>query len=72
MAYLIVIEYVPGAENKIADDLSRLDSIAIDNEVPSYLAKSTPFLPVPYLKLIVSTIEQTGLPRSVQTVLSCL
>ena len=39
LEYPIVIEYVRGAENKIADALSRLDSIAIDNEVPADLSK---------------------------------
>ena len=39
MEYPIVIEYVRGVENTIVDALSRLDSVAIDNEVPSDLAR---------------------------------
>ena len=42
MEYPIVIEYVRGAKNTVADTLSRLDSIAVDNEVPSDLAKGVP------------------------------
>ena len=38
MEYPIVIEYVRGAENSIADALSRLDSIAVDNKAPNELA----------------------------------
>ena len=45
--YPIVIEYVRGAENKIADALSRLDSIAIDNEVPADLARGVPSFACP-------------------------
>ena len=32
MEYPIVIEYVRGFENSIADALSRLDSVAVDNK----------------------------------------
>ena len=50
MEYPIVIEYVRGAENKIADALSRLDSIAIDNEVPADLARGVPSFACPVFK----------------------
>ena len=40
--YPIVIEYVCGSEYSIADALSRLDSVAVDNEVPAYLARHVP------------------------------
>ena len=42
MEYSIVIEYVRGFENSIADALSRLDSVAVDNEVPAKLARGVP------------------------------
>lgn len=35
MEYTIVINYVRVADNSIADAHSRLDSIAVDNEVPN-------------------------------------
>ena len=47
MEYPIVIEYVKGTENTIADALSRLDSSAIDCEVPSDLAKGVPSFACP-------------------------
>ena len=40
--YPIVIEYVRGAENSIADALSRLDSVSLDSNVPSNLTKGLP------------------------------
>ena len=39
MEYPIVIEYVRGSENSIADALSRLDLVAVDNEVPADFAR---------------------------------
>ena len=36
------IEYVRGCENVLADALSHLDSVSIDAEVPSELAKGVP------------------------------
>ena len=39
MEYPIVIEYVRGPENSIADALFCLDSVAIYNEEPNDLAK---------------------------------
>ena len=47
MEYPIVIEYVRGSENSIADALSRPDSVAVDNEVPAYLAKGVPSFACP-------------------------
>ena len=47
MEYPIVIEYVKGSENTIADALSRLDSCAISCEVPSDLAKGVPTFACP-------------------------
>ena len=47
MEYPIVIEYVKGTENTIADALSRLDSCAISCEVPSDLAKGVPSFACP-------------------------
>ena len=47
MEYPIVIEYVKGTENTIADALSRLDSSAISCEVPSELAKGVPSFACP-------------------------
>ena len=41
MEYSIAIEYVRGAENTIADALSRLDSVAIDKEVPAELREES-------------------------------
>ena len=38
--YLIVIEFVRKTENSIADALSRLDSIAVDNKVLNDLARA--------------------------------
>lgn len=40
--YPMQIEYVSGSENAIADALSRLDSMAIDSENPSDLAREIP------------------------------
>ena len=42
MEYPIQIEYVRGSENALADAFSRLDSVAIDSEVPNDLAKGVP------------------------------
>ena len=42
MEYPMQIKYVLGCENAIADALSRLDSVAIDAEVPAELAKGVP------------------------------
>ena len=42
MEYSMQIEYVRGCEHVIADELSRLDSVAIDAEVPAELAKGVP------------------------------
>ena len=39
-----MIEYLCGAENSIADALSRLDSIAVYNEVPNALARGVLFV----------------------------
>ena len=36
------ITYVRGCENAIADALSRLDSVSIDAEVPTELARGDP------------------------------
>ena len=47
MEYPIVIKYFRGADKEMADALSRLDSIAIDNEVPADLARSGPSVPCP-------------------------
>ena len=47
MEYPVVIEYVKGSENSIADALSRLESSAIDAEVPSDLAKGVPSFACP-------------------------
>ena len=47
MEYPIVIEYVKGSENTIANALSRLDSCAISCEVPSDLAKGVPTFACP-------------------------
>ena len=43
----IAIEYVRGAETTIADALSRLDSVAIDNEVPAELGRKVPSFACP-------------------------
>ena len=40
--YPIVIEYVRGSENSIADPLSPLDLVAVDNKVPADLARGVP------------------------------
>ena len=48
--YLIVIKYVRRAENSIADALSRLDSVALDSEVPSNLANKVPLFACPASK----------------------
>ena len=40
--YPMQIDYVRGCENVIADALSRLDSVAIDAEVPAELARGVP------------------------------
>ena len=47
--YPIVIEYVCKLENSIADAFSRLDSVAVDNELPANLARGVPcfFCPPP-------------------------
>ena len=42
-----MIEFVGGAENLIADAHSRLDSIAVDNEVPNELAHGVPSFACP-------------------------
>ena len=42
MKYPIVIEYVRGSENRIADVLSHLDSVAVENKVPADFAKGFP------------------------------
>ena len=42
-----MIEYVRGAENSIADALSRLDLIAIDNKVLNELASDVLFFACP-------------------------
>ena len=42
MEYPMQIEFVRGCENVIADALSRLDSVAIDAEVPAELARGVP------------------------------
>ena len=47
MEYSIVIEYVRGSEKSIADALSRLDSVAVDNEVAADLARNVPFFACP-------------------------
>ena len=47
MEYPIVIEYVRGANNSIADALSRLDSIAVDNKIPNELARGVPSFACP-------------------------
>ena len=47
MKYPIVIEYVRGSENNIADALSRLDSVVVDYEVPADLAKDVPSFACP-------------------------
>ena len=47
MKYPIVIEYVCGSENSIADALSRLDSVAVDNEKPADLARGVPSFACP-------------------------
>ena len=47
MEYPIVIEYVKGTENTIADALSRLDSCAISCEVPSDIARGVPSFACP-------------------------
>ena len=39
MEYPMQIEYVRGCEYAIADALSRLDSVSIDAEVPTELAR---------------------------------
>ena len=45
--YPIVIEYVRESENSIADAFLRLDSVAVDNEVPGDLAKGVPSFACP-------------------------
>ena len=47
MNILIVIEYVRGFDNNIADALSRLDSVAVEYEVPANLANDVQFLVCP-------------------------
>ena len=47
MEYPVVIEYVKGSENSIADALSRLDSSAIDAEIPSEIARGVPTFACP-------------------------
>ena len=42
MEYTIVIEYVRGLENMIADALSRIESVALKSEVPADLARGVP------------------------------
>ena len=42
MDYPIVIRYVRGAENSIADALSQINSITVNNEVPNELARGVP------------------------------
>ena len=51
MEYPIVIEYVRGAENSIADALSRLDSIAVDNEVLNELVLGVPSFASPVVDM---------------------
>ena len=45
--YPIVIKYVRGSENSIADAFSRLDSVAVNNEVPANLARGVPSFAFP-------------------------
>ena len=47
MEYSIDIEYVRGSENSIAYALSRLVSVAVDNEVPADLARGVPSFTCP-------------------------
>ena len=47
MEFPIAIEYVRSAENTIAEALSRLDSVAIDYEVPAKLARGVPSFACP-------------------------
>ena len=42
MEYPMQIEYVRGCENVLADAMSRLDSVSIDAEVPTELARGVP------------------------------
>ena len=43
MEYPMQVEYVGSWENVFADALSRLESLSIDSEMPSELARSIPF-----------------------------
>ena len=52
MASPIVIESVSGFDSNIFNDLSRRDSMAVDNEVPADVARGVPFSVVPLRKLI--------------------
>ena len=47
MEYPIVIEYFCKSENIIADAISRLDSVSVDNEVPNNLARGVPSFACP-------------------------
>ena len=47
MEYPIVIKYVLGAENSIADALFVLDSIAVDNEMLNKLTRGVPSFACP-------------------------
>ena len=42
LEYQVQIKYMRGCKNKIADALSRFDSVAIEFEVPAELAKGMP------------------------------
>ena len=50
IVYPIVIKYVRGEENTIADALPRINSIAVDNEVLSDLARKVPSFACPAFK----------------------
>ena len=57
MEYWIVIEYVRGADNSIADVLSRLDSVVVDKDMPLISQKmSRPSPALPH-KLMVWKLE---------------
>ena len=47
MEYPIVIEYVRRSEHSIDDAFSRLDSVAVDKEVPANLARGVPSFACP-------------------------
>ena len=68
MEYPIVIEYARGSENSIANALSLLDLVAVDNEVPADLVGGVRPSPAPSRKLIVLKLDLTGSLRNVLTV----